>query len=263
MLVKGPISKEFAFVQQECYLRDQRHIMLMRVMEEMRSFPAIQNHGYLGATAEKVLGWQTTQTCNTHVPPVSSNPIKCMNPGYLSSAPRNNLSWESKRTTPNKNKREVSAFGPREAEHARRFYQSIGSKPDFRPGLASHYRPSFDPMANSNHPKWGVWERHCLPRANRPVHRATTCSDSADCQVYVPVKCQPKETVLKVARISPRPDMMQSKTLKTSFSFGSKLPIKKERLVKKSSEFHETGLEMDLKNAPLFQMLCEISKTKG
>lgn len=263
MMVEGPISRGYGFVQQECWL-PQRHTALSCVMEGLRSFPVIQNQGYYGDAEENVQGWKTTQGCNTHVAPVSSNPTRYINLNHLSSAPANNVSWESKTASPNERKQKVTAFGPNQAEHARRLYQSRGNNPDFQPGLAHQNRPYFNPMLVSNYRQCGVKKQHYLPRdssLSRPRNRATTCFGIAKRKVYVPIKSQPQETVLKVARISPRPDMMQSKILKKSFSFGGKLPTKKERMVRKSNIGHDMKPEMDLETGPLFQILCEISET--
>jgi len=71
----------------------------------------------------------------------------------------------------------------------------------------------------------------------------------------LPVVSPPSETVLKVARISARPNRMRPKT---SSRVGVTMANKTVDGLKKKSL---SRLEVDLKDAPLFQILCEISKT--
>jgi len=75
-------------------------------------------------------------------------------------------------------------------------------------------------------------------------------------QVPLPVTSQTYETVLKVAQISTRSYKKQpTKTM------GLKVLYHKvERgLAKKSNVFRDSGCDIDLSNAPIFQTLCEIS----
>eukprot|EP00495_Collosphaeridae_sp_1-RS-2012_P004531 TRINITY_DN382_c0_g1_i3.p1 TRINITY_DN382_c0_g1~~TRINITY_DN382_c0_g1_i3.p1 ORF type:complete len:67 (-),score=4.36 TRINITY_DN382_c0_g1_i3:267-467(-) len=66
--------------------------------------------------------------------------------------------------------------------------------------------------------------------------------------------------MIRVARISARPNIMRPRT---SSSVGETFVNKKkyDGLITKSVDFQDSIRKMDLKNAPVFQILCEISKT--
>jgi len=68
---------------------------------------------------------------------------------------------------------------------------------------------------------------------------------------------QSNETILKVAKISPTPSKKQLMRTKTLFENIVNKKIEKE----KSVDFQASEHDIDLSNAPLFQMLCEISHT--
>merc|ERR1719285_240505 len=72
------------------------------------------------------------------------------------------------------------------------------------------------------------------------------------------------ETILKEAKISPRPNEKQTSRQKTIRGFGEKLLREKVtvRTSVKSIDFQSKEMGMDLSDAPLFQILCEISKIK-
>jgi len=238
------------------------------MMEELRPLPMMKSHGYNRVSAGEVQSWHPIQGSNCHTASVSSNPIRCMNPPYVYRAPAYMARTESKSVCRSFNeiKQQVTAFGPKHAEHAKRLYQLDGKTPECRRVLAPPSRPSFGPMQVSNFNQSGVTDGCYLPRDlsfTSAANRATSCTDLARGQVAVPITSRPYETVLKVAKISPRPDKMQPKKLTTSFSFGGKAPSNKvdEGLIKKSVQFQKSGLEMDLENAPVFQILCEISRT--
>jgi len=158
MCLEQPHS-HYAYFSQQGSLRDERHMAPRRKREELSPSPANKNEKYCGLIADKVRGLRTTR-----------------------------------RYSPVKRKREITAFGPKHAEQARLFYT--------------------------------------------------------------------QERVLRVIHISPRPGEIQLQTPKVSFSFGCKTPTREKRIVNKTNYFEETRFEMDLKDAPVFQMLCEILKAK-
>jgi len=138
-------------------------------------------------------------------------------------------------------KQEVVAFGPKHAEHARRVYQSKGTQPiqEFMQIMAPSYRPNYDSMQVSRHISQLSKGSYLLGEHvhHRSVNQTAWYTDSLKAQVPVPVTSQHNETVLKVAKISPR----------------------EHGLAKKSDVFQDGGCEIDLSNAPIFQILCEIS----
>jgi len=168
---------------------------------------------------------------------------------------------ESKRPLYNnfsKIKQEIAAFGPKHAEHARRVYQSKGTQPlqEFMQIMASPYRPNYDPMQVSRHRRSQVTKRSYLLREHvhdASVNQTALYTDSLKGQVPFPVTYKPKETVLKVAKISPR----ENQPTKTT---GLKVVYHKVEhgLAKKSDVFQDRGCELDLANAPIFQILREM-----
>jgi len=265
MLVEQPWPREHTYIQQVTYLGSQRIIELRRMMEELEPFPTQKNQGYNnGILANKSQGFQLTQTeCRTITSSESYIPTVHNNQRYFSggSAIRGRRPSKSVCQGFSKMDREVTAFGPKHAEHARRFYQSGGIKEELRQVMVPPYRPNYGPMY---YRQGGVNNGSNLlgdPVLNRGVNNSKARRMMFGMGlVSLPKISRPSETVLKVARISPRPNKMRSKT---SSSVGITIVNKKmnDGLKKKSDDFQDKRLEDDLKNAPLFQILCEISKT--
>jgi len=162
-----------------------------------------------------------------------------------------------------------SEFGPKHAEHARIFYQSKRTQPiqELRQDIVPPYRPNYGSMQVSGHRQTQVTEWiHLLgkPLFGRSLNQKGLYSDSLESLVPVPDTSQPYETVLKIAKISPRLSKKQPTETKASIGFCVKLLNHKvERgSVKKSYDFQDCGCEIDLSKAPAFQMLCEISNTQ-
>jgi len=206
--------------------------------------------GYCGARGVKERGQQTTRKHEVQAIPVGCNPIGFMKTSHMS----NGLWCKEIRgpkmmcLSPIKRKSEVTAFGPKHAEHARRFYKSTGRQPEFPQNLGLQDGTKVSPMEVSN---------YRIPSCNSVIQTSGS-SCCAKSKIYVPIKSQPQEMVLKMARISPRPSRMQFQTPKASLGFGDKFPT----MVKKSNSFHKTRHEMELKDAPIFQMLCEMTRTE-
>jgi len=236
------------------------------MMEELEPFPNRKNKGYNNRVLEdKPIGYQMTQTdcyaitsSESSIPPTVQN-----NQRYFSGGTAFRGRRQSKGVCRGftKMNHEVTAFGPKHAEHARRFYQSEGKKEEPRQVMVPPYRPNYGPKY---YRQSGVNDGSNLlgdPVFKRGVNYSTKwCSMSAMGRVSLPKISRSSETVLRVARISPRPRRMRPKT---SSSVGITIVNKKmnDGLKKKSDDFQDKRLEDDLKNAPLFQILCEISKT--
>jgi len=292
----GPFSA-YAYFTQISYPRDQGYMAhrhtIKELREEQRPFSVIKEHGYSGECNE-IRG--PTIAC---VSPVKSKrKVTAFGPKHAQHADRfyksrgrkpefwQNLALQdgtkvspmevsnyyrtkevspmeasnSRCVSPVKSKRKVTAFGPKHAQHADRFYKSRGRKPEFWQNLAlqdgtkvspmevSNYygTKEVSPMEVSNYRQTRVEKGHDLPKhpSFTSVNQTSASSGCAKRKVYVPI-FQPQETVLKVARISPRPGL------------GDKFPT----IVKKSNDLHETRLAMELKDAPIFQMLCEMTRT--
>jgi len=271
MCRERPIS-QYAYFPQESYLRDQGYMAHWHTIEELRPFSGIKIKGYCGAISDKVQGLQTTRRCDVQAVPVSCNPVGFIKPSLMSNGAlcKEIRGPKTACLSPHKRKRQVTAFGPKHAEHARRFYKSIRGNPEFPQGalqhgtkvspmqVSSYYRTKVSPMQVSDYCQRRVEKGHDLPKdpSFNSVNLTSASSGYAKSKIYVPIKSQPQETVLKVTRISPRPAKMQVQIPKASIGFGDKLPT----ILKKSSDFHEARLEMELKDAPIFQMLCEIEE---
>jgi len=158
-------------------------------------------------------------------------------------------------------KQEVVAFGPKHAEYARRFYRSNGAKPQFEQVLTSPYPSNYGPMQISYQRTQGRGFQSGEPVSNikkQPTLHPCKWGD----KVQLIVECEPYEIVLKVAHISPRPDKKLGKKPKTFLVFLENSHNEKVDLVtaKKSTDFLDNENEISLRNAPIFQILCEMSE---
>jgi len=92
--------------------------------------------------------------------------------------------------------------------------------------------------------------------------RPTLIPDKLDGPIPFTVAFEPYKTVLKVANIAPRLEKTQSRKPKTLFGFLENGHNEKvdQVTIKKSIDFLDNEDEIDLSNAPIFQILCEISE---
>jgi len=211
----------------------------------------------------KVHMWQPAAKFNSHMASICTEPITYIN-SRVSEGEAYRRSKESK--TPlysnfPKIKQEVSAFGPKHAEHARRVYQAKGTLPPqkFSQIMVPPYRPNYDSMLVSLHRKsHGTKGSYLIAEHvhDRSGHQTTMYTDSFKGQVPVPITSKPYKTLLKVAKISSRPNEKQPKK-----RTGLKVPDHKveQGLAMKPNLFQDSGCEIDLSNAPIFQILCEMS----
>jgi len=271
MLVEQPFMRDYTCAQQGSYFRQQQLLEFQLAMEKLKQFPIEKFQRYYEVQGNKVHRWQPVPRFNNRMTSISANPISYINGSLATEGPPYNKdSYLQSRRPVQRNfpkiKKEVSAFGPKHAEHARRFYQSKGtqSHQEFQQVMVPPYRPNYGPMQVSCQRNTEVTREGYLlgePVFDRSVNQIALCTDSVKGQVPVSVTSQPYETVLKVAKISPRPSEKQPTTTKTGF--GVKLVNKKveQGLLNQSHGSQDSRSEIDLSNAPIFQMLCEISNT--
>jgi len=261
MLAEQPCPRDYGYSQQGAYLTNQRVIELKRVMEELKPFPLKKNEGCdNGVLTNESHAHQLTQIeCYTIASSLSSKLIAHNNPSYIQREPPFSGRRQSKSVCHSfpKINHEVTAFGRKHAEYARRLYQSEAKKPEFQQVIVPPYQPNYGPMELSYcNRQGGVNGSNLLGDSvrSRDVNKTTTLYTKSA------MGRGTSNTVLKVARIAPRP---KNKRPKSSSTVGVTLVNKKihDRLIKKSDGFQDRRLEIHLKNAPLFQILCEISKT--
>jgi len=263
MLFERTCPREQAFTQKEIYLRNQRIIELQRVMEGLNPFRIQWKEKRCnGVLANNSKGHQLTKMERYSLASSqSTKPAVHKDQSYIWGVTACRGRRQSKivfgRFT-NMN-HEVTAFGPRHAEHARRFYQAEGKRPELHQVMVPPYPPNYGPKKASYYRQSGVTYGSTFlgdPVINTGVNDNAACyTNAAIVLESLPVVSPPSETVLKVARISARPNRMQQKT---SSRVGVKMVNKTVDGLKNKSL---SQLEEDLKDAPLFQILCEISKT--
>jgi len=260
MLVERPLLREHMCTHQGTYIRHQE---LQLAMEKLNQFPIENFQRYHQVQEDKVRRWQAVTRFNAHIASISSESSSL---GF--EGPTNKGNWDPKRPMhrnfPNI-KQEVSAFGPKHAEHARRLYQSKRTQPiqEFRQNMILPYRPHFAPVQVSCHKQAQVTEGVYLlgdPVFGRSLNQTALYTDPPKSQVPVPDTSQPSENILKIAKISRRPSKEQPTKTKASIDFGVEL-LNHKGSVKKSNDFLNSACVRDLSNAPVFQILCEISNT--
>jgi len=264
MLVEQPLQREYEYVQQGSYLRHQQLFGVQSVVEKLKQLPKDNFQVYHGVSAEQHQVWQPAQGCSTHEAAISCEPIS-HNINSIFGGPVRKTFREFnsavRRSFP-KMKQEVSAFGPEHAEHARRFYQSTGTQPEFQQDLVPTFQPKYGCMqvsyikqTQSNKGRGFLGESVFKRTINR------TCTDSVSPQVPVHVSLK-HEAVLKVAKISSRPNKKHPNDSKSFLGFSENLFKNKMNTgtLKNSIDSEDIQDDMDLSNAPVFQMLCEISK---
>jgi len=261
MLVEHPFIRERAYIQQGSYsFRKFQH-----AMEKQKHFPKDNFQVYHGASAGQGQGSQLLAGRSTSVAVISSDPI-IQNTNQVSGDSFYNGRAETKSTGHCKHpkiKKEVFAFGPAHAEHARRLYQSKGALSKFRQDLVLRYQPDDGSMQVSYVKKTKSSKGVCFfgrTVLNRGINSTTLCTNSVSCKSAVPVN-RP-EAVLKEAKISPRPDKKQTKNPKVSLCSSGKLLNSEmdQGALQKSIDCQNVQDYEDLSNAPVFQLLCEISK---
>jgi len=259
MLVERPILRDYMCTQQGSYIRHQQ----LCPIKNSRRYHEVQE--------EKIRRWQAVTRFNAHTASISSGSSSYISPSLGFEGPAYKKNWDPKRPMhrnfPNI-KQEVSAFGPQHAEIARRFYQSKRTQPiqEFRPIMIQPYRQNLAPVYVSCHKQTQVTEGvylHEEPVFGRSLNQTALYTDRTKSQVPVPDTSQTSENVLKIAKISRRPSKQQPTKTKASIGFGVELLNNKvERgSVKKSDDFLDSARGRDLSNAPVFQILCEISNT--
>jgi len=210
MLVEGPFMGNYMYTQQRTCMRHQQVLELGGMMQTLKQFP--DKH-----FTERL---SRLSSFNTNLSSNSSHSISNTNSSLVYGAAASGRTGLRNATCP-KVTGEVSAFGPKHAEHARRFYQKGIQFQEFQQVLHPSYRPNYRPIPQSN------------------------------------------EIVLKVAKISPRPGRNEIEKQKTSLDSSFKLPksTTEKGLWTKSVDFQANKYEKDLSNAPLFQLLGEITNS--
>jgi len=258
MLVEQPSQGEYAYFQQDSYLSNQQFFEVHSAMD--RLIPTNNIQGYHGGSAWPDYGWQPRIGCSTHVAATSCEPLS-HNINSICGGPARNecvvFNSAECRSFP-EIKEEVSAFGPKHAEYARRFYQSTRIQPGHRRDLVAPSRPNYGHKQVSH-----IKQTQSKEGGNflgESVFKRSM-NQSVTRQVPVPLSAQ-QEVVLKVAKISSRPNKKQPSDLNTSFSFSERLSKNNinQGLVKTSTYSEDDENDIDFSNAPVFQILCEISK---
>jgi len=247
MLVTRPFHRKSDFTKQGSYLRNKPICGLQDVITKLNQFSIVKAQGYSGIKAGQIRACQPTIGCNTRVEFVSSEQTSRTNAGFLSVGNTNQGCGKPTipgRSNYSKNKPEISAFGPKHAEYARRIYQSKGAIPRSAQVLVPSLRSNYGPM-----------QAYCERLQVRGCFAGERVSNTKNHLIYpetmngavsVCVASQPHETVLRVANISPQRNKEFHKTEQPSLS--------------KSRDFYESMDDNYLSNGPLFQILCELSK---
>jgi len=262
MLVERPFMGENICAEQGSYLQQQKLLELQSAMEKLKQFPKDNFQRYHEVHEDKVHRRLPAARFNCHMDSISTEPISYINSRVFEGAAYRR-SKEFKRPVNShfpKMKREVAAFGPKHAEHARRVYESKGTQHVQKSMhiMVPPYGPNYDPMQVLRHRKSQVIKGSYL--LGEHVHdrsvNQTTFTDLLKVQVPNPGTPKPYETVLKVAKISPRPNKKHPTKTTDSKVLHHKV---EQGLAKKSDVFQDSGCGIDLSNSPIFQILCEIS----
>jgi len=262
MLVEQLYMNEYMCAQQGSYHHHEHLLELQFMMEMLKQFPIENFQRFHEGLDDKIRRWQPAERFISHMTSISTEPMSYLNPNLLSEgAACRSRQLSNRPVFFSKKKQDVSGFSSKRAEHAQRVYQSKGPQPlqKFRHNMVPPYRPNYDSMLVSRHRKTEVTKGSYLLGKHvhdRSVNQTTLYTDLLKGQVPVPVTSQPFEMVLRVAKISPRPNKKQP-TKKTSV----KLPyVKVERgLGKKSDVVQNSRYKIELSNMPIFQILCEMN----
>jgi len=241
------------------------------VTDKFARFPMnCENYNRISSYADNRGQGELQGGWNSHVTSVSSKLVgnihprsdswSYINPRFVSGGSCYKL-VDDRRSEP-----DVSAFGLKHAERARRFYQETGRSQ--RIAFVPPCRPTDDPVGVSYNELSQANRRESLlerPAFGGAVTHGRFFNHSATSRVPVNVASPPRETVLKVAVISSRPKVKRQDEPKPELAFGEKKHRKRSdnNLIKKSVDFQGMkNLLRELSEAPLFQILCEISNTK-
>jgi len=267
MVAEQQFLREYAYAQHGNYLRDQV-VWSQPVMDKVARFPmTCWNYNRISSDADYRSEGKLREGWNCHVTSVKSKLIENINPrsaswGYINPKLVSGGSCTKLNDDP-KLRQDVSAFGPKHAEHARRFYQETGKSVFLFPACRQPYDSagvSYNDLSQANR-----GESLLEQPAFGAVHYKTFFNHSTTSRVPVNVASNPRETVLKVAIISARPKVKRHDEPKAELAFGEMKRSKRsdDSLSKKSIDFQEMkNLLRELSKAPLFQILCEISNTK-
>jgi len=255
MLVESPFMGDHMYAQRERYIKNQQVLELKGMMKNLKQFPVEHfKHGV-------PVGRRSMPGFNTALSSISSQPVLNTNSCLVSPAPACRSTEQTKAVFP-KFTEEVSAFGPKHAEHARRFYQSKGLQlQDFRQVAYPIHQPNYCPKQVSNYMQTPIVKRCYFLRKqmfDNGVKQAGFYVESIKSHVRAAFTPPSNETILKVAKISPRPSKKQLIKTKTLFD---KNTIEKCLVEKSVVDFQASEHGIDLSNAPVFQILGEISNT--
>jgi hypothetical protein len=257
-----PFERGYACVQQGSY-EGKQCFKVNRALWNFQQLPTDKFQVYHGISAEQVQGWQPTRLSRNQMGVFSceskSNITNSVSEGSTSDGCKYSKSVLCHNYP--KIKQEVSAFGPKHAEHARRFYQAAGLQPKLSRDLDPPYLPSYCPMQVS-YIKRTQASRECDLLGGSVFDRTlnrTTSADPVSLQVPFPVTFQRE---VKVAKISPRPNIQELNNPKIYLGVNERILSYKmaQGTVMKLIDTQNVDEEMDLSKAPLFQILCEISK---
>jgi len=244
------------------YIRNQQVLELKGMMKKLNQFPVEHFEGY----HEVPVGRRSMPGFNTALTSISSQPVLNTNSCWVSEAPACGSTKQNKAVFP-KITEEVSAFGPKHAEYAKRFYQSNRlQSQDFKQVAVPTHQPNYCPMQVSNHSNHiqTTITKRCYRLGEQVfdtgVNHAAFYGESIKSYLRDAVRPPLNETTLKVLKISPRPSKKQ--LMKTKSLFMKIVNNRVEKgLGEKSVDSQASEQEMDLSSAPLFQMLGEISNT--
>jgi len=269
MVAEQQFLREYAYAQHGNYPRHQV-VKSQPMMDKFVRFPmTCWNYNRISSDADYRSQGELEEGWNPHVTSVRSKLIRNSNPR---SAPWSYINPRLvsggscyKLDDDLKLRQDVSAFGPKHAEHARRFYQVTGRSQSV---VFPACRPTYDTVGVSYNDLSQAKRRESLlkqPAFGGTVNQRKFFNHSATSRVPVNVASHPRETVLKVAMISSRPKVKRQDEPITELAFGEMKCRKRsdDNLSKKSIDFQGMkNLLRELSKAPLFQILCEISNTK-
>jgi len=267
MVTDQQFLREYAYARHGNYPRHQV-VWSQPIMDKFARFPMnCWNYNRISSDADDRSQGELQEGWNSYVTSVRSkfsgniNPRSAswsyINPRLVSGDSCNKLDDEPKL------RQDVSAFGPKHAEHARRFYQETGQSVVLFPTCRLTYDPvgvSYNDVSQANRGE-SVLEQPAFGAVNH----GTFFNLSATGRVPVNVASDPRENVLKVAMISSRPKVKRQYQPKAELALGEMKHRKRsdDSLSKKSIDFQGMkNLLGELSKAPLFQILCEISNTK-
>jgi len=266
MLVERPFSNEYACARQESYLLNQPLFGLQEVMMIYNQFPTVTTQRYQGSSVEKVQAREPgefVQRCNNNLGSIGFEAISRGKANSVSSGSSFKGCGKLKRVVRSNYpaiKPEVFAFGPKHAEHARKVYQTKRANLQFEQVLVPPCQSNYFPLQIPYELTQGGGYLSGGSASNRKK-RPTQYPCKWDGPLPFIVASAPCETVLKVANILPRPGKTQCNKPKTFCDFENGNNQKVDQVTtKKTIDVIDNEDETDLSNAPIFQILCEITE---